>query len=132
MTRKEKENNKKKYRPEVCQIIQRVREKFDQRDDFDSTMAPQLDLLAIWYQVFFDAFDELTKNGLSIANDRDSIQKNPIFDILRNASTRIEAISTEFGLTPQSFKKLIKGEENENKSDSPLAIWIKQQKESIY
>lgn len=116
----------KKYSPEVMAIISSAIESIEVDGDVEKKFVAMLDLLAINYQIYFDAYREIHDNGLFITNDRGNLQKSPAVDVMSKAFAQIAAISKCYGLTPLDVKKIeaYDRKQDEAEEKSPLAEWF--------
>lgn len=126
MRKKEITRVKNKYRDEVASYIRLIVESLEEKDSFEQSAMAQLDILAINLQMYFDAYDQIKKDGLFIRNDRENVQKHPAVDVMSKCFSQIAAISKSFGLTPLDLKKLESYDKQEEQQEekSPLEEWF--------
>ena len=80
----------------------------------DPAWKTTLSMLAMNYQLMFNAFEDLQVNGKTAPDEKKRLQKNPSIGIFLNTQTAIQSLQTSMGLTLMSkarAKQLMKGED---------------------
>lgn len=76
-----------------------------------------LDLIANQLVVYFNAMDDIEKNGMYHNDERGRTARNPMFLVMTQANDRIVKLLQNFGLTPMSKSKMKSIDSNSSQID---------------
>lgn len=114
-------------RPKAKKYIKEVVRVLNQRETLDSIDVGALDMLAISYNTYVRANEELLNQPLTIETSQGT-SKNPLLGIAKDALNQSVLIMKEFGLTAKSRSNLKSAQEEEEESELEKFVKARQKR----
>lgn len=119
------EFTKEKVGEKTAKVMELLIDSLEQNFQFiDPAWKTTLSMLAMNYQLMFQAFEDLQTNGKTAPDDKKRLQKNPSIGIFLNAQNAIQSLQTSMGLTLMSKARAKQLMKSDSELDDPFDEYV--------